>query len=88
MYNNDPLAWNATEDSLRSTVALFRQPEQRVLSMYRWIRHTSGLCCTVRDFGWPRGKNWYHISYNVRMGGSPADTVGAYTNCQLNMTWT
>lgn len=83
-WHHDPVGQNATWGELQNVAVLFRHPEDRLLSMYWWIRQTNGQCCEIVDFGWPSGRERYHVFNAVRQGGSP-DLLARYSHCQLHM---
>ena len=84
VWTHDPVSVNATHEELRAVAAMFRHPEERLLSMYWWIRQANGHCCTVQDFGWPGGREWNQVAEQLVSGASPM-VVAPYTRCQVHM---
>lgn len=75
-----PIDDNAT---LQHFAMLFRHPEERLMSMYWWLRQKQLTCCGT-DFGWEGGV-WYNVVMAIARGMSPKKTLSPFGGCQLHM---
>jgi len=69
------------ESQLRAVVGLFRNPDQRLLSSFYWIKKEK-TCCT-RDWGWL--PNVYVPVRNQIREGAPEALISKFKGCQTNM---
>ena len=70
------------EDQISNAVAMFRDPDQRLLSAYHWIKARRG-CCTG-DWGWP-GSVFSPIHSAIRSGNPPSNTIAPFKGCMTSM---
>lgn len=83
---HDPIPKNATESEVSRFAMLFRHPEERMMSLYWWIRQRYTSCCFPMHFGWPSDAEWIRVSVNIFQKGWPPDrTLGPYIGCQAGM---
>ena len=83
---HDPIANNATESEVGRFAMLFRHPEERMMSMYWWIRQSYTRCCFPTHFGWPSVAEWQRVANNIYQKGWPPNRIlGPYVGCQAGM---
>ena len=80
------MALNVSRDDLRSVVALFRHPEERLCSTYWYIRQHAPYCCDPDEFGYTHGE-YKQIVKQAKLNppALPAAAMGSYTGCMANM---
>ena len=83
MHPSLPAA-DAPVELLSRTVAMFRLPEERLVSAHGYIRALEGRCCTA-DWGWPQEVFRSVHRAIVDNGASPSQSVANFTGCQTNM---
>lgn len=81
--NHQALSTTFDRRQLLVVVAMFRDPDQRLLSAYNWIKRTSG-CCTV-DWGWEPPVFRPVLEAIRHHNISPGDAIARFTGCQTNM---
>jgi len=69
------------ESQLRAVVGLFRNPDQRLLSSFYWIKKEK-TCCT-KDWGWL--PNVYVPVRSQIRDGAPEALIAKFKGCQTNM---
>ena len=60
-------------------------PQERMMSMYWWLRQKQVTCCSPADFGWNGGKEWFSVIMKIARGHPPQEALGQFTGCQLHM---
>ena len=80
------MALNASTDPLRTIVALFRHPEERLLSTYWYVRQHAPYCCDPDEFGYTAGQYKKIIkAAKTQPPTLPAVAIGSFTGCMTNM---
>lgn len=81
--NHQNLPKIVTEKFLSTVVSIFRQPEDRLLSAYHWIKKDHGCCKS--DWGW--NKHTYKpVRKQISKGNTPAKILlKNFMGCQTNM---
>ena len=74
---------------LSSVVAIFREPDQRLLSSYYWIKKSAGVCC-YHDWGWAHetGELGPGKGTGVResiVSGADPSALADYGGCMTSM---
>lgn len=81
-----PLPVDATLAELASAGALLRHPDDRLLSMYDWLRaRPATAAAAAADFGGPNLEAYKRVANLVLRGGSGASVLGACSACQVHM---
>jgi len=70
MNGHAPIAADASAAAVRHVAALFRHPEERLISLYGWMRTRGVGCCFPSDFGWPSEREWRRVTARVQANGS------------------
>ena len=83
----NPTSVNGTHYSCseeqQATAAMFRPPEERLMSSYFYIKSSIKGCCQD-DWGW-HSNVWTLIQSRIRLGQSPAATIGKFSGCYTRM---
>lgn len=74
---------NLSKVDLHSVVALFRHPEERLLSTYWYIRQYRQFCCEPREFGYT-GKQHY-ILVKLASQGTPPCVSGQSNSYRIHL---
>ena len=80
---NQPLSRDGVPGQRESVVAIFREPRQRILSSYYWLKRKSGRCCGW-DWGWTNSVS-DDLKRKIRAGASPRSTVAHFKGCMTAM---
>jgi len=80
--NHVPLSASIGDAQLSVVVTMLREPDQRLLSAYSWIKKVPG-CCTS-DWGWEM-RVFSQVRRDISRGVPPSDTIAGFTGCQTNM---
>ena len=80
-----PLARNASDNDIAQTVALFRQPEELLVSAFWHMRQTRGSCCTAAEWGYDAVQR-NRIMMHINAGHQPDQAfTHVFHGCQANM---
>ena len=82
---HQPIGDNATAVEVGRFAMLFRQPEERMMSMYWWMRQKGTGCCKPAHFGWPSDAEWSRVTDAIKKGKAPQTMLQPYQGCQLHM---
>ena len=80
---HQPLSRDGVPGQRESVVAIFREPRQRILSSYYWLKRKSGRCCGW-DWGWTNSVS-DDLKRKIRAGASPRSTVAHFKGCMTAM---
>lgn len=76
--------WYSCNEEQLATAAMFRPPEERLMSSYFYIISKSGARCCTDDWGWETSV-WTSVHSRIRHGQSPAATIGNFSGCYTRM---
>lgn len=81
-----PIDEHVDMTNLSRMTMVFRQPEERLLSMYWFLKLRQMLCCFSNYFGWEGGsREHFRVVRAINRGEPPQEVLGSFTGCQLNM---
>uniref|UniRef100_A0A7S1LNF7 Sulfotransferase domain-containing protein n=1 Tax=Alexandrium catenella TaxID=2925 RepID=A0A7S1LNF7_ALECA len=84
-----PMPRNVTDGDLRTVIAMFREPRERLMSVYMYIQNPRYHCgpgeigCS-RDWGWDEQTEAAAKS-DILAGRPPGEVLGRFQGCYANM---